>query len=124
MAEPQRHSAAPGEFLVANLADMDLRGPSGAVWGLDSPQLNANLVTVRPGDTLPEHRNDDVDVLMIVTSGSGTLTIDDEPQQLGTDTIALLPCGTRRSIHADTALIYVTVHARRKGLDVGERQSS
>lgn len=118
MAEPQRTKAAVGELLLEHLADMDLRGPSGAVWGLDSPQLNANLVTVRPGDELPEHRNDEVDVLMIVTSGTGTLTVDGEPHALRTDTIALLPCGSRRSITADSALTYVTVHARRKGLDI------
>ena len=66
MSEPQRTKVGEREGLVKDLGALSLLGPSGAVWGLDSAQLNANLVTLRADETMPEHRNDEVDVLLVV----------------------------------------------------------
>ena len=118
MSEPQRTKVGEREGLVKDLGALSLLGPSGAVWGLDSAQLNANLVTLRADETMPEHRNDEVDVLLIVRSGDGCLTIDGVSHEIGTDSIALIPQGTSRSIATDSGLTYVTVHARRAGLGI------
>ncbi|MEM7096564.1 MAG: cupin domain-containing protein [Actinomycetota bacterium] len=103
---------------VLTFGDLDLRGPSGAVWGLDSEQLNANLVVVREGDTLPEHVNGEVDVLMVVTGGRGSVTVDGAPVDIADDTLVLIPRGARRSVSATTTLSYLTIHVRRSGLDI------
>lgn len=118
MPEPNRTRIAANEQLVKDLGGLSLLGPSGAVWGLDSVQLNANLVTLRAGESMPEHRNDEVDVLLIVRSGSATLTIDDSLHPIGTDTLALIPRGTRRALTSETGVTYLTVHARRDGLGI------
>ena len=117
-SEPQRTQLNVNEQLVKDLGELSLLGPSGAVWGLDSSQLNANLVTLRAGESMPEHRNDEVDVLLLVRSGSATLTIDDDLHAIGTDTVALIPRGTRRGLSSETGVTYLTVHARRDGLGI------
>ena len=118
MAEPRQTKLEPSEQMVKDLGELSLLGPSGAVWGLDSTQLNANLVTLRAGESMPEHGNDEVDVLVIVRSGSGYLTIDAATHAVGADTIALIPRGANRSLRTGVGLTYLTVHARRGGLGI------
>jgi len=118
MAEPQRTQLGHDQQLVKDLGELSLLGPSGAVWGLDSAQLNANLVTLRAGESMPEHCNDEVDVLLIVRSGSGDLSIDDAVHAIGADTVALIPMGARRSLTTESGLTYLTVHTRRAGLGI------
>lgn len=118
MTEPQRTRLDHNQQLVKDLGELSLLGPSGAVWGLDSAQLNANLVTLRAGESMSEHRNDEVDVLLIVRSGTGELTIDHATYAIGIDTIALIPRNTARSLATTTGLTYLTVHARRSGVGI------
>ena len=46
----------------------------GSLWRLDGEDLQANLVWLGPGDRIEPHRNDEVDVLLLVVSGRGELT--------------------------------------------------
>ena len=41
----------------------------GALWRLDGEDLQANLVRLGRDDRIEPHRNDEVDVLMVVVSG-------------------------------------------------------
>jgi quercetin dioxygenase-like cupin family protein len=41
----------------------------GALWWLDGEDLQANLVWLGRGDRIQPHRNDEVDVLVVVVSG-------------------------------------------------------
>jgi quercetin dioxygenase-like cupin family protein len=57
-------------------------GHPGALWRLDGEDLQANLVRLGQGDRIERHRNDEVDVLMVVISGRGELTLDGQIHQL------------------------------------------
>lgn len=105
-----------GEFLAVNLSQVVLEGPDGVVWGLDSPQLNANLVKLDAGHEMPEHVNAEVDVLIVVQGGEGVVVVDGVEHVVQTDSLLLVPAGVRRTIRATRRLIYFSIHARRGGL--------
>jgi quercetin dioxygenase-like cupin family protein len=103
------------------IADLDrVDGSGGVVWSLPHEgDLDANLVRLGPGQRVLEHVNDEVDVLVVVRSGSGEITIDDYEHELVESSIALVPVGWRRSITASPdGLTYLTIHRRRGPLTV------
>jgi len=102
--------------VVADLGDVPLSGPPGVVWGLDSGQLNANLVTLAAGEAIAEHVNSEVDVLIVVKVGSGVVVVDGVEHAVGADSLVLVPRGTSREIRSTRRLCYLTVHARRAPL--------
>jgi quercetin dioxygenase-like cupin family protein len=93
----------------------------GARWRLDGEDLQANLIRLDQGDRIQPHRNDEVEVLVVVVSGWGELTLDGQVHQLAPMVIAHLLKGTVRAIEAvDGPLAYLSVHRRRSaGLQVG-----
>ncbi len=117
-ATGNHHHLDAGESLVADLADVSLAGPSGVVWALTSPQINANLVTIRPGDQIHEHINDEVDVLLVTESGAGQVMIDEVATTLGPASVVLVPRGARRSVSSEAGLAYYSIHHRRDGLAI------
>jgi quercetin dioxygenase-like cupin family protein len=96
-------------------------GPPRALWRMDGEDLQANLVRLDRGDRIQPHRNDEVEVLMVVVSGRGELTLDGQVHQLAPMVIAHLPKGTVRAIAAvDGPLAYLSIHRRRPaGLQLG-----
>ena len=73
-----------------------------------------NLVRLDPGVRIDEHVNDEVDVLVVVRAGSGTVTIGDEAHDLADSAIALIPARQRRSFVAGPGgFAYLSVHRRR-----------
>ena len=96
-------------------------GHPGSRWRLDGEDLQANLVRLGQGDRIQPHRNDEVEVLVVVVAGRGELTLDGQVHQLAPLVIAHLPTGTVRAIAAvDGPLAYLSVHRRRStGLQVG-----
>jgi quercetin dioxygenase-like cupin family protein len=96
-------------------------GHPGARWRLDGEDLQANLVRLGRGDCIQPHRNDELEVLVVVVSGRGELTLDGQVHQLAPMVVAHLPKGTVRAIAAvDGPLAYLSVHRRRSGgLQVG-----
>ncbi|MGM7445218.1 hypothetical protein, partial [Streptomyces tunisiensis] len=54
-------------------------GPAGALWRLaeSGRQLDANVVRLPPGHRVDTHREPDLDVLLLVLAGDGTLTAPD-----------------------------------------------
>jgi len=94
----------------------------GALWRLEPSQdLQANLVRLEPCHEIGAHRNDEVDVLLVVVEGSGELVVDQQSHPLKPATLAHLPKGAVRAIRAgDTALVYLSIHRRRpRGLTIG-----
>jgi quercetin dioxygenase-like cupin family protein len=75
-------------------------GHSGARWRLDGEDLQANLVRLGRGDCIQPHHNDEVEVLVVVISGRGELTLDGQAHQLAPMVVAHLPKGTVRAIAA------------------------
>ena len=108
---------------VTDLGVVPTSGRDGVVWSLPhGGDLDANLVRLGPGAVICEHRNDEVDVLIYVQSGSGELTLDEEMQPLAGENLALIPRASRRSIRAgQRGLTYLSIHRRRNGLTLKQR---
>ena len=89
--------------------------PGGAVWTLEaSEDLNANLVRLGRGRGVGEHVNDEVDVLLLGVSGSGTVVVDGEEHALKAGRLVFVPKGSRRSVRgASEDFAYLTAHRRR-----------
>jgi quercetin dioxygenase-like cupin family protein len=93
---------------------------SGALWRLDGDDLQANLVRLGVGDRIQPHQNHEVDVVVVVISGRGELTLGGQVHPLGPMTLVHVPKGTVRAMVAvDGPLAYLSVHRRRSvGLQV------
>lgn len=113
---PLRPTVANLEAVLADPARGD-----GVHWALgSSTDLHANLVRLRAGGSIGEHLNQEVDVLVVVISGSGTLRVAGADLPLSGDVVAHVPKGTRRSVTAGaTGLAYLTVHRHRDGIGLG-----
>ncbi len=108
--------------VIADLASVSLSGRSGAVWAHESEQLNANLVKLEAGESIADHLNGEVDVLLVVQGGAGSVVIDGVAHEVADQSVVLVPRGTRRSIHADRRLLYFSIHQRREPLTVGQEK--
>jgi quercetin dioxygenase-like cupin family protein len=92
------------------------------LWRLtESPDLQANVVRLEPGEEVAEHAEATLDVLVVPIAGEPVLTVDGKPRPLSAGEPVLLPRGARRSIVAGAAqpAVYLTVHRRRPGLSIG-----
>jgi quercetin dioxygenase-like cupin family protein len=112
----------PDPVPPVDLASLAARGNHpGALWRLNGEDLQANLVRLDQGDRIQPHRNDEVEVLVVVVCGRGELTLDGQVHQLAPMVVAHLPKGTVRAVEAvDGPLAYLSVHRRRPaGLQLG-----
>jgi quercetin dioxygenase-like cupin family protein len=93
----------------------------GALWRLDGEELQANLIRLGLGDRIQPHRNDEVEVLMVVVAGQGELTLDGRVHSLAPMALVHVPKGTVRAVVAvGGPLAYLSVHRRRPaGLQIG-----
>jgi quercetin dioxygenase-like cupin family protein len=95
--------------------------PSGALWKLAEPgrQLDANVVRLPPSARVAPHTEPDLDVLLLVLAGNGTLLSTGEPRGLRAGELTWLPYGAVRGIEAGPdGLTYLTVHRRRPGMSI------
>jgi uncharacterized protein (DUF2249 family)/quercetin dioxygenase-like cupin family protein len=94
---------------------------SGAVWKLEMSRrdLDANVIQLPPGGRIESHQGPDLDVLMHVLAGSGTLVHALDSLGLTSGALVWLPRRSQRSIEADGGgMTYLTVHPRRPGLGI------
>ena len=94
---------------------------TGVIWTLlESNDLNANLVRFEAGGGVGEHINDDVDVIFVGVSGTGSVLTNGEKRRLSAGTLVLVRRGAERSIlsHSD-GFSYLTIHRRRGPLQIG-----
>ncbi|MGH6656220.1 MAG: hypothetical protein ACRDVE_13570 [Actinocrinis sp.] len=94
---------------------------SGAVWKLSehARQLDANVVHLPAARTVQTHAEPDLDVLLLVLAGAGTLDTVDGPLPLVEGALMWLPHGSTRSLTAgDDGLYYLTTHRRRPGMSI------
>ena len=104
---------------VVDLLELDGHGP---LWGIATADLNATLLAWEPGERVTEHVNEERDVLLVVVSGGGVLTVDDEETALRSGHAIVVPKGARRSVVAGPAGIrYLTAHRVRGGLSIRGR---
>ncbi|GGX13323.1 cupin domain-containing protein [Streptomyces noursei] len=124
--------AAPGGPVPRLLCDAqqvaaEAPGPAGVLWRLaeSGRQLDANVVRIPPEGRIDTHLEPDLDVLLYVVSGEGTVETEQGPQPLAEGGLLWLPRGSRRSMTAGPGgLAYLTVHRRRPGLQIKNRTVS
>jgi mannose-6-phosphate isomerase-like protein (cupin superfamily) len=113
--------------VAVDAATLERSGPSRAVRSLPhGGDLDANLVVVEAGESFASDAHSEVDVLLIVVAGSGTIEVDGEVHLLARSRIVHVPKATSRTIEASMAepLVYVTVHRSRGRLAIGRGRSA
>ena len=100
-------------------------GRQGVLWTLEGRgDLNANLVRFGFGRGVGEHVNDEVDVVFVGVSGSGTVVVDGEEFALGPGQLVFVPKGCLRATQsASGEFAYLAIHRRRGPLRVAARAS-
>jgi quercetin dioxygenase-like cupin family protein len=109
--------------VAADLAPLLQAEGDGVHWTLEpDADLNVNLVRLGAGHSMAEHRNDEVDVLIVALTGDGHVVVDTRTIAVAAHVVVHLPKGTTRSLHAGPdGLTYLTVHRRRAGLGITAR---
>jgi len=116
-------ASTPLPRLLCNTTLLTARDPdtAGAAWSLQMRErdLDSNVVRLPPNDTIEAHAGPDIDVLVHVISGTGTLSTERTSLPLQAGALLWLP---RRALRQFTAgprgLSYLTVHQRRKALTI------
>lgn len=89
----------------------------GAIWSVNSEQMNVNLIRLRTGATIPAHVNAELDVLLAVYEGEGELIIDGETIALGPGIAVVVPRNAQRSLRCGRGpLVFLSAHRQRGGL--------
>ncbi len=120
-ASPEPADAPVPRVLCDTGALTDLDTAAGAVWRLSEPgrQLDANVIRVHPGERIDTHTEPDLDVLVLVIAGDGTLVTTEGPRPLGAGELVWLPHGsTRAMVAGGRGMAYLTVHRRRPGMRI------
>ncbi|MGP5730711.1 DUF2249 domain-containing protein [Arthrobacter rhombi] len=94
-------------------------GVSGAVWNIQAPErdLDSNIISLEPGGSIDAYTGPELDVLVHVLGGTGTLGTEREDLHLSPGALVWLPRKSRRSFTAGPGgLRYLTVHQRRQSL--------
>ena len=116
--------AVPRIVCDARATTTRLTASGGALWKLTEPgrQLDANLIHLPRRQQVGSHAEPDLDVLLLVLAGDGTLGSVGETLHLASGTLLWLPQGSCRSLAAgDDGMSYLTVHRRRPGMQIRSR---
>ncbi|MGW1835442.1 hypothetical protein [Streptomyces sp. BBFR2] len=117
---------SPVPSVLCDLGALAAAAPGDAAvrWKLaeSGRQLDANVVHLTAGQRVDTHTEPDLDVLLLVLAGDGTLESAAGDETLGADALVWLPHGSARALVAGAAgLSYLTVHRRRPGMRIGRR---
>lgn len=94
-------------------------GSGGVVWTVSPDGFHANLVVLADGECIETHRNDELDVLMIVLAGEAAVDVDGEVRRVAATDALVIPRGACRGVRAtDGEVRYLTVHPTRGGLSI------
>jgi quercetin dioxygenase-like cupin family protein len=89
-------------------------GVYGAIFALESDDLDCNLIYWNEGQGVPAHPNDDWDMVGIVLRGEGILHMDGVDYKLRAGQFFLIPKRVVREIRSDGGeFVYLAVHRRR-----------
>lgn len=129
MAEPEAGGQQDGAARARVLCDVralagEPPAPRGVLWKLAEPgrQLDANVVRLPAGERIAAHAEPDLDVLVLVVAGGGTMDTPGGALTLAEGALLWLPHGSERGITAGPGgLAYVTVHRRRPGMQIRRR---
>jgi quercetin dioxygenase-like cupin family protein len=105
------------EQALGTFANTEAPKGNGPIWGVESEELNATLLSWRAGAGPPEHVNGERDVLVVVLAGSATLSTDEDERELAVGEVTIIAKGQRRKISAGrNGVRYLSVHRRRAPL--------
>lgn len=107
MPEPRR---------MANTTELAAGKFNGAIWKLQPEQrdLDANVISLAPGEEIGQHQGPELDVLLHVFAGSGVLRTASGSIELAIGDIIYLPARSQRQFVAgDSGLGYFSVHQRK-----------
>lgn len=93
----------------------------GSVWQLEpaARDLDANIIALPPGNTIDTHNGPDLDVLIHVLAGSGTLGTESGELPLTPGALVWLPRRSQRRFEAGPeGLRYFSVHHRKPTLNI------
>ncbi|MEQ1822170.1 MAG: cupin domain-containing protein [Fimbriimonadaceae bacterium] len=86
-----------------------------AIWSIETEDLDVTLLSWDDCGGVAPHVNSEVDVVMIVLSGSGLVKVGDEQQNLDAGAIIVIPKSLKREVHCTSKrLTYLNVHKRRR----------
>lgn len=110
--------AEAGTIAVVSLIELvDAAEHNGPAWSQSTDDLNVNLVVLTTGNSIAEHVNGEVDVLLVGVEGSGHITIDGQATALAAGQLIIVPKDVPRSITPTGArFAYLTCHKRRARL--------
>jgi len=107
----------PPEHVIDVATIMHTATHDGAIWSVNSEQMNVNLMRLKTGATIPPHVNDELDVLLAVYEGEGELVVNESTVTLAAGIAVVVPRGLQRSLRCLRGpLVFLTVHRRRGGL--------
>lgn len=111
-------SAAGRAVDLAEVASAE--GGLGVVWSQEgSEDLNANLVRFEAGEGVGIHTNNEVDVVFVGVSGSGTVLVEGERFVLEPGRLVYVPKGCLRATRSGSGeFAYLTVHRRRGAMQL------
>jgi quercetin dioxygenase-like cupin family protein len=108
---------APAEPVILDAPRIAAEAANRLAASLNSSDLNVNLLVLDPPETIAEHVNSEVDVLIVGIAGQGEITVDDEPFALIAGQAMVIAKGARRAICPITdRFAYLTCHRTRAGL--------
>ena len=99
---------------------------AGVLWSATT-QIQSNVVALPAGETVDEHVEPSLDVLLVVVAGGGRVQHSREGSppveaDVSAPAVLLLPAGTRRSLRAGPdGLVLVTAHRARPPFMPGRR---
>ena len=113
MEEAHGHETTPGSREIFARSTAELR----------SGHRGRPLAQFGTGHGVEEHVNDEVEVIVLGISGSGIVRVDREEHALSAGMLVLIPKGARRAtVSTSEDFAYLTVHRRRRPLQIGLRQ--
>ena len=94
----------------------------GVAWSANPDGVNVNLVVLGPGGTIATHRNDAVDVLVLVLDGLVEVDVDGDALELPAGHATVVPRGATRTLSAGAAgSRHLTVHRARPPMQPARR---
>ncbi len=86
-------------------------------WAYQSADLSLNLVSCTAGQGVGSHVNAEVDVVIVVIDGTGSVDIDGHRHPVQPGQAVIIPKGCQRATRCDgDHFSYLTCHRRRAGL--------
>ena len=94
----------------------------GVAWSASPEGVNVNLVVLGPQGTIAAHRNDAVDVFVVVLAGALEVAVDDASFGVGAGQATVIRRGTTRTLTAGAAgSRHLTVHRARPPMQPARR---